>query len=218
MSPERTFGHLVESKRTTRNGEPIGLVSGYLATWEPDTGGKFGIPDQFVRGAFTASLADHRARGDRQVRLKDHHGKTVGGFPIETVKEDARGLYGIGEVNLTTQEGRELFALVRQGVLSDFSVGFTALKDEIRGGVRLIHEAKLWEASIVDEPANQGARILEAKHQDRLLAAIRDDLRDCARELRDGRSALDRLAEKARALTRGPGPRPLQPGRARRVP
>jgi HK97 family phage prohead protease len=166
MESKRHGGAIREVKQATRNGVHVGLVTGYLATWDVDTGKgsmSFGVPDRFERGAFTDSIRNHVERGNRQVRLKDHHGRTVGGFPIETLKEDSVGLFGVGEVNLETQQGREAHSLARQDVLTDFSVGFSVVDEEIEDGVRVIKEAILWEASIVDEPANQNARILEVK-------------------------------------------------------
>jgi HK97 family phage prohead protease len=147
-----------------KNGVPVGVIEGYLSTWDEDTGGKFGIPDQFVRGAFAKSLAEHRARGMRPIRLKDMHGRTIGGFPIETAREDERGLFVVGEINLDTDLGREVFSLAKQGVLTDLSVGFIAIRDEIVGGrKRLIHEAQIVEGSVVDEPANRHAKIISVK-------------------------------------------------------
>lgn len=154
---------IIEVKDATRNGIPVGIVAGYLSTWQPDTGGRFGVPDQFVPGAWAESLAEHRRRGDRQVRLKDHHGRTIGGFPIETVVEDERGLFAVGEINLESQAGREAYSLAKQRVLTDFSVGYVAINDKIGTGVRRIFKAMLLEASIVDEPGNQGANITEVK-------------------------------------------------------
>ncbi|MCH7761365.1 HK97 family phage prohead protease, partial [candidate division TA06 bacterium] len=156
---------IIEVKESKRNGVPVGIVSGYLSTWQPDTGGRFGVPDQFVPGAWAESLAEHRRRGDRQVRLKDHHGRTIGGFPIETVVEDERGLFAVGEINLESQAGREAYSLAKQRVLTDFSVGYVAINDKIGVGVRRIFKAMLLEASIVDEPGNQGANITEVKNR-----------------------------------------------------
>lgn len=156
-------GGIREVKQAERNGVPVGIVEAYLSTWDVDTGGVFGVPDQFVRGAWAESLVEHRRRGNRQVRLKDHHGRTVGGFPIDTVREDEVGLFGIGEINLESQAGRELYSLARQRVLTDMSVGYIAIDDDFMGGVRRIRRARLLEASIVDEPANPAARILEVK-------------------------------------------------------
>lgn len=181
------------------NGVPVGVLAGYLSTWDPDTGGKFGVPDQFVRGAWTKSIAEHKARGNRQVRFKDNHGQTVGGFPIETVEEDGRGLFGVAHVNLDTRAGRELYSLARQGVITDFSVGYTAIRDKVEGGVRRIYEARLWEASGVDEPANPRANILEVRELPRerdlpLASSVREEalLGDIVRNLRGARDAMRR--------------------------
>lgn len=157
---KRQGGHVTEVKTGTREGVPIGFINGYIATWDLDEG-----LDRFVPGCFTDSLADHRARADRQIRLKDHHFNTIGGFPIETVIQDSRGLFGEGEVNLETQDGREVFSLARQGVLTDLSIGFTPeeFSFEEEGEVRVITKAIVWEGSVVDEPMNQRANITAVK-------------------------------------------------------
>ena len=159
-------GRIEEVKIGARNGVQVGFVSGYIATWDLDEG-----MDRFVAGCFEKSLSEHRERGDRQIRLKDHHFKTIGGFPIDTVREDKRGLYGEGEVNLEIQEGREAFALAKQGVLTDLSIGFTpvSFSFEEEGRIRVIDEALVWEGSIVDEPMNRGANITSVKHRFRDL-------------------------------------------------
>ncbi len=156
-------GRIVETKVEERNGVSVGIVAGYVATWDVDSGGVFGIPDRFIRGAFLDSIQDHKDRGDRQVRLKDHHGRVIGGFPIDTVREDEKGLFGRGEINLVSQRGREIHALAVQRVLTDFSVGFTSQQDRVVDGIREISKAILWEGSVVDEPANPEAQIVEAK-------------------------------------------------------
>lgn len=150
-------GNVAEVKEIERNGVKIGIIKGHIATFDLDRG-----LDRFVPGAFLESLARHRD-DNRPIRLKDHHGRTVGGFPIATVLEDEKGLFGIGEINLEVQQGREVFALAKQGVLSDFSIGFTSLDDSMENGVRVIKKAEVWEGSIVDEPMNPAARITEVK-------------------------------------------------------
>lgn len=164
MKIENKFigGNVIEVKQEDRNGVPIGLLKGYLATWDIDRGGWDGIKDQFVRGAFLKSINEHLEKR-RPVRFKDHHGRTVGGFPIDSVFEDERGLFGTAEVNLEVQQGRELFSLARQGVISDFSVGFSIVDSSEDNGLRTIHEAMLFECSAVDEPMNPHANITEVK-------------------------------------------------------
>ena len=158
-------GKVIEVKQIERNGVKVGIVKGYIATWDIDRG-SFGFRDRFVPGAFAESILEHQEKG-RQIRFKDHHGRTIGGFPAATVREDDIGLFGEGEINLEVQQGREAFSLAKQGVLTDFSVGFTSLADTettIDGDrVRSISKAILWEGSIVDEPMNPAARITEVK-------------------------------------------------------
>lgn len=158
-------GNVVEVKQEERNGIKVGILAGYLATWDIDRG-SWGVKDQFLKGSFLESINDHRAK-NRPIRFKDHHGRTVGGFPIDGVFEDERGLFGTAEVNLEVQQGRELFSLAKQGVISDFSIGFSSQEDIIRRmegfDLREISKAIVWEASAVDEPMNPEAQITEVK-------------------------------------------------------
>ncbi len=157
-------GRVLEVKQEeTDAGIPVGIVSGHLAAWAPDEGGIFGKPDRFHRGAFLKSIQAHKDRNNRPIRLKDHHFKTVGGFPIKSVHEDEIGLFGRGEVNLEVQLGREAYSLAKQDVLRDFSIGFIAIRDDIRGEFREIFEADIFEASFIDEPMNRAAQITEVK-------------------------------------------------------
>lgn len=150
-------GSIVEAKQIDRNGVPVGVIKGYIATWDLDRGN-----DRFVRGAFSESIERHK-RTNRPIRLKDHHGRTVGGFPIDHVMEDDVGLLAAGEINLEVQQGRELLALIKQGILSELSIGFSSLEDVIENGIRIIKKAEVWEGSPVDEPMNTNARITEVK-------------------------------------------------------
>lgn len=150
-------GHIFEYKETERNGVTVGIIKGYIATWDIDRGN-----DRFEPGAFSKSLDRHR-KNNRPIRLKDQHGRTVGGFPIETAKEDEKGLFAIGEINLDVQQGRELYSLVKQGVLSDMSIGYGPRKKHFEKDIRVITESEVWEGSVVDEPMNPEATITSLK-------------------------------------------------------
>jgi len=159
-------GHVMEVKEDVRNGVKVGIIEGYIATWDLDRGNGW-IQDQFVKGAFKKSIRQFK-RDKRQVRFKDHHGRTVGGFPAESLKEDNIGLWGSGEINLEVQQGQEAYALAKQNVLVDFSVGFQRVKStrDEQTDIRLITEAILWEGSIVDEPMNPKAKITAVKNNE----------------------------------------------------
>lgn len=154
------------AEKLERNGVPVGVVEGYLASWKLEDGP---YPDRIQMGAFMDSIAEHKARGNRQVRLNYMHRRSpIGGFPIQSVKEDGRGLYGVAEINLDTQVGREAYALAQQGVLVDFSVGIDVLKKQFEKTadgqeVRVITKARLYEASLVDEPMNKYATVTAVK-------------------------------------------------------
>lgn len=149
-----------------RNGVPIGRIEGYFASWKLEDGP---YPDRILPGAFAASIAEHKARGNRQVRVNWMHNRSpIGGAPIETVREDERGLYGITEINLSTQRGAEGYALAKQGVIVDFSVGidpqarsFEKTPDGIE--VRVLSKVRLYETSLVDEPMNRDAQVTSVK-------------------------------------------------------
>lgn len=151
-----------------KNGVPVGIFEAYIATFDIDEPDFFGERDRFKKGAFLESLADHRERDNRQIRLKDLHGRTVGGFPIETAKEDDIGLFAIGEINLDVQQGAEMFALMRQGVLVDMSIGFQVVESDVDNDLKLrtIEKAKVFEGSVVDEPRNRKAKIVGLKNFD----------------------------------------------------
>lgn len=165
METKSFGGHIVEVKQSERNGVAVGIVEGYLAAWTPDRGGRFGMPDRFIKGAFLDSIAEHKARDNRQIRLRDNHGRTVGGFPIDTVFEDDFGLRATGEINLEVQQGKEIYSLARQRVVTDFSIGFIAQEDKINtvAGTRDIFKAMIMEGSMADEPINVNAQILSVK-------------------------------------------------------
>lgn len=139
------------------SGIPVGIVTGYLATWDIDRG-----KDRFEKGAFQESLAEHKQKR-RMIRMKAYHDVIIGGFPIDPVCEDEKGLYVEGHINLETTVGREAYALAKQGVLTDFSIGYSVKESEFESGVRVIKRATIWEGSIVDEPMNEHAIINEVK-------------------------------------------------------
>lgn len=155
-----------ECKETTRNEIPVGVIEGFASTTETDRGNDIVAP-----GAFAKTIERHKRDG-RPIRMLRQHtdSKLIGGFPIDRVEERENGLFVVGEVNLAVQEGREAFALAKQGVLTDMSIGFsfTSIEDfereEIDGEmIRVIRNLDLWEISLVNEPMNAGANITAVK-------------------------------------------------------
>lgn len=157
---------VTNTKETDVNGVKVGVIEGYASTWDLDRG------DDIIRaGAFEKTIARHK-EDNRPIRMLRQHNdsRLIGGFPIEMVKEDDRGLFVRGEVNLEVQDGAESYALAKQGVLTDMSIGFsfTSIDDfdweEVNGKrVRVINNVDLWEISMVNEPMNAAAQITAVK-------------------------------------------------------
>lgn len=162
-------GAVTQVKEVDRDGMKFGVVQGHIAAFSQE-GGIF--PDRFEPGCFSESIQDHKDRDDRPVRFHYMHDRRtqIGAFPIDSVKEDNIGLWGSGEINLELQKGREVYALAKQGALSDFSIGFRAQEYnfEMDGDleVRVITKASIVEGSLVDEPMNQDAQVTGVKSLD----------------------------------------------------
>jgi HK97 family phage prohead protease len=155
-------GNIIECKQENREGIPVGIVKGYIATWDIDS-----WSDQFQPGAFQESLSELRTK-NKDLPLKKEHNDVIGKFPIMTVKEDERGLYGEAEVNLEVQEGREYYSLARQKAIADFSIGYVTVEKEFDSGIRKIFKAKVKEGSMVGNPMNEEANFTEVKSREDL--------------------------------------------------
>jgi len=152
----------LEQKQDEQFDDHLGIVQGYIATFDLDRGDFFGTRDQFTPGAFLKSIADHLQR-NRSIRLLSHHRQIIGQFPINTIREDERGLFGEAQINLKVQEGAEIYALVKQGAISDFSIGFSINEFTEDNDVRTINQATIWEGSLVSEPMNPFANVTDIK-------------------------------------------------------
>lgn len=142
------------------DGPNIGRFSGYASTF----GNIDRTDDVIEKGAFTESLEDLRSR-DRQIRMLSQHDRfeLIGGFPPGMAREDDRGLFVEGNINLDTIKGAESFSLMKQGVLTDLSIGFIPVESERIDGINHITKIELFEISLVTEPANIEARITAIK-------------------------------------------------------
>jgi HK97 family phage prohead protease len=111
--------------------------------------------EMFAPGAFKRSYSMKR------IPLLSQH--DMGRNPLgvadrDAWREDAAGLYAEFRVS-ATQAGDEALALVRDGALDSFSVGFRPVKHSKRDGVVVREEAALRETSLVTFPAYEDARI-----------------------------------------------------------
>ena len=85
--------------------------------------------EAFDRGAFTRTISE---RGDRIKLLAQHDTRSLPLGRLTSLREDTAGLFVEGRIS-ETQAGDEAIALVRDGALDSFSIGFSPVRDEMRG-------------------------------------------------------------------------------------
>jgi uncharacterized protein len=148
--------------RKADDGSQEGVIEGYASTF----GNKDLTGDVIVPGAFKASI---KKRGTKGIKfLLDHDWqKRLGVF--EEIKEDDKGLFVRGFINLEKEMGRDAYSDAKIGSLDSFSIGFridNPKRDtewDKTEEVRTIKKIDLWENSLVTFPANPKARIQRVK-------------------------------------------------------
>lgn len=119
-------------------------------------------PTRILPGAFTKTI---RENFQRIKILYQHNPDEPIGVPI-TLREDARGLYLRARL-ASTARGQEVAQLMRDGVLTELSIGFDPVKSstvrEVIDGtlveVRQLSEVRLFEVSLVTWAANPDALV-----------------------------------------------------------
>lgn len=119
--------------------------------------------DIFAPGAFAASLAALKAGGRQPAMLLFHDTNRPAGR-WDDFQETTTGLHVKGSLALDASDGREAYALLKNGALGGLSVGFRALKSKIgANGANIITEAELFEVSLVSVPSNPLTKISAVK-------------------------------------------------------
>lgn len=143
----------------------IGRIKGYASIFNvPDNDG-----DIMVKGCFDASLAQHKAAGTMlsMLWMHDYWEKPIGAWQSATV--DGKGLILEGELAIDTEEGAEIYRLMKRKAITGLSLGFVIRRFESlinpQGEIigRKIFEVDLYECSPVNFPCAPQARITEVK-------------------------------------------------------
>lgn len=140
--------------------------------------------DVVAKGAFLASLAEHKAAGTSPLMLLNHDAWEQ--LPIgvwTSIEEDEYGLKVTGQL-LDTAMGRDTYTALKGGAISGLSIGFRVKSYEVRetedDPLRTITAADLVEVSVVTLPANVKARVQAVKS-----AGVDMSVRDLEQLLRD---------------------------------
>lgn len=140
-----------------------GTFSGYASKFHMvDQGGDIVLP-----GAFTKSLSVRRPK-----MLWGHDlDRPIGSWSF--VEEDGTGLRVEGKLLLTTTLGREVYELMKAGIVDSLSIGYLTRKSETRGGNRGLIEIDLYEISVVTFPMLEAATIEAVKSINEVILATK---------------------------------------------
>ncbi|WP_262620805.1 HK97 family phage prohead protease [Agrobacterium pusense] len=159
-----------------------GEIEGYGSTFggEPDSYG-----DVIAPGAYSDSLAAHKSAGTMPKMFWQHDSREPIGKWFEA-KEDGKGLFLRGKLNMGVQRAREAYELLKERDIDGLSIGYRIKEYSVDTdtGVWTLEKIDLREVSIVSIGANDNATIASVK------AA------KAAHELSDRLKAGDRLTER----------------------
>lgn len=188
-----------------------GVFEGYASTFggDPDAYG-----DVIVAGAFTDTLADHKAAGTSPKMLWQHDPhQPIGKWP--DMSEDTKGLHVRGRLTKGVRQADEALALMQDGAVDGLSIGYRIKKyskDE-DAGVWFLEKIDLHEISVVTIGANPSARVNSVKAArtargaiEKLKAGDRLTEREFEAVLKGSCGLSNSQAERAaRVLLKGPG-------------
>ncbi|MFG1349086.1 HK97 family phage prohead protease [Xanthobacter autotrophicus] len=152
-----------------------GLITGYGSVFNVrDTYG-----DVVAPGAFTASLADWKAKGRLPAMLWQHDSEDPIGRWTEMV-EDARGLRCTGELLLSVPKGAEAYEHLKAQTIGGLSIGFRTIERTWNDDTdtRTLNIVDLWEVSLVTFPACDPARIDGVKSAPATIREFEERLRE----------------------------------------
>lgn len=119
-----------------------GEYEGYFSVFgNVDDGG-----DIIQPGAFAKTIQE---RGNRIKVFFGHDWTKLIGPPPAVLQEDTRGLYAKGRLTLKAFWGNEAWELMKDGALTEGSIGYETVKADSTGGARNLREVKLYEISPV---------------------------------------------------------------------
>jgi len=148
---------VLEIKSLKESGE----FEGYGSTFggEPDAYG-----DVIAPGAYTESLAKHKAKGTMPKLFWQHNSDEPIGKWLDA-NEDDHGLLMQGKLNMDVQRGREAYALLKAGDIDGLSIGYRIKEYSVdtENGVWTLEKLDLVEVSIVSVGANEHAVVQSVK-------------------------------------------------------
>lgn len=136
------------------NESGITTIKGYASVF----GGIDSYGDTIIPGAYEKTLIDRQ----RPVLMRwNHFGPIIGKWT--EIKEDEKGLYVEGELTPGHSVADDAAASLKHGAVDGLSIGFMLKQSTENGVLRELREIELIEISVVEEPADNQARIASVK-------------------------------------------------------
>jgi HK97 family phage prohead protease len=149
-----------ETKEINEEGQFVGFASIY---GNVDLGGDIVVP-----GAFAKTMEKNKI-----APVYDDHKIRVG---VADLEDTDIGLKAIGRLNLNKQSGRDAYSDLKfyrdNGMPMGMSFGYMPVKGktEMKDGLRLLKEVKLFEVTLTMTPMNELAGVLDVKSAEDTLA------------------------------------------------
>lgn len=173
------------------DGGHFAYFEGYGSTF-----GNLDLGDDIVaQGAFTKTL-----QSGRKIKMLWQHNymTPIGSYP--QLREDSKGLFVQGRINLGTEKGQEGYALLKAGDMDSMSIGFRTIDSEYNSDtdVRVLKELDLFEISLVTQPMNEMALVTAVKSVE--AATGLGDVTKLLREAGFSRNASNLLVSKIKSF------------------
>lgn len=147
---------LLQTKLTDVKFDESGLkFSGYASVFN----GVDSYNDTIIKGAYAGTLQDR----EREIKMRwNHIGPVIGKWT--EIKEDDTGLLVAGELTPGHSLANDVAASMKHGAVDGMSIGYYVTDSEQKGKIRELKEIELIEISVVEEPADNSARVSELKN------------------------------------------------------
>lgn len=110
--------------------------------------------DRIIEGAYKRTLENR----ERAVALRwNHYGPVIGKYT--EIFEDQKGLFVRGQLTKGHSVATDAAALLKHGAISGLSIGYIVKDEEMNGPIRELKDIELIEISVVEEPADNMARV-----------------------------------------------------------
>lgn len=114
--------------------------------------------DMIAPGAYRKTLKNR----ERAVQMRwNHFGPVIGKWMV--LREDEKGLFVEGELTRGHSVAEDARAVLKHGAVSGLSIGYRVVSSQQKEGHTLLKEIDLVEISVVEEPADNAARISDVK-------------------------------------------------------